>query len=218
MVAGKIDIGSMGDYPLLINGSRTQEFGDGHTKLIAATGYNLLGALNMVVVPPKSPAHTLADLRGKKISTSVGSAGHGTTVHALRDAGVSTDDVHIQNQAPAVGVSGLQSGAVDALGQFVAWPGQLVFTGQARLLYDGSALGLPTWHGVVVRESYADSHRDVVDGIPSRATGCDGLPARAPDGRGAEGRRRRRACRPRSSTSTTARAAWSPSTCRSRNP
>lgn len=162
MVAGKIDIGSMGDYPLLINGSRTQEFGDGHTKLIAATGYNLLGALNMVVVPPKSPARTLNDLRGKKISTSVGSAGHGTTVHALRDAGISTDDVHIQNQAPAVGVSGLQSGAVDALGQFVAWPGQLVFANQARLLYDGSALRLPTWHGVVVRESYADSNRSVV--------------------------------------------------------
>jgi NitT/TauT family transport system substrate-binding protein len=162
MVAGKIDIGSMGDYPLLINGSRTQEFGDGHTKLIAATGYNLLGALNMVVVPPGSPAHTLADLRGKKISASTGSAGHGTTVHALQNVGIGPDDVHLQNQAPAVGASGLQSGAVDALGQFVAWPGQLVFANQARLLYDGSALNLPTWHGVVVRESYADSHHDVV--------------------------------------------------------
>ncbi|WP_086842458.1 ABC transporter substrate-binding protein [Amycolatopsis kentuckyensis] len=162
MVAGKIDIGSMGDYPLLINGSRTQEFGDGHTKLVAATGYNLLGALNMVVVPPNSPAHTLADLRGKKISASIGSAGHGTTVHALQNIGIGTDDVHLQNQAPAVGASGLLSGSVDALGQFVAWPGQLVFANQARLLYDGSALNLPTWHGVVVRESYADAHHDVV--------------------------------------------------------
>ncbi len=162
MVAGKIDIGSMGDYPLLINGSRTQEFGDGRTKLIAATGYNLLGALNMVVVPPGSPARTLADLRGKKISASIGSAGHGTTVHALRNLGIGSGDVHLQNQAPAVGASGLLSGAVDALGQFVAWPGQLVFANQARLLYDGSALRLPTWHGVVVRESFADTHHDVV--------------------------------------------------------
>ncbi|HVW40249.1 MAG TPA: ABC transporter substrate-binding protein [Amycolatopsis sp.] len=162
MVAGKIDIGSMGDYPLLINASRTQQFGDGRTKLIAATGYNLLGALNMVVVPPHSPAHTLTDLRGKKISASAGSAGHGTTVHALEKAGVPANDVRIQNQAPAVGASGLQSGAVDALGQFVAWPGQLVFANQARLLYDGSALDLPTWHGVVVREAYAQQHQDVV--------------------------------------------------------
>jgi NitT/TauT family transport system substrate-binding protein len=207
MVAGKIDIGSMGDYPLLINGSRNQEFGDGHTKLIAATGYNLLGALNMVVVPPNSPAHTLSDLKGKKISASVGSAGHGTTVHALENAGIGVDQVHIQNQAPAVGVSGLQSGTVDALGQFVAWPGQLVFANQARLLYDGSALRLPTWHGVVVRESYADSQHDVVtEFLRAQRDATDYLHA-------TRWTRRRRSRRPRSSqrrssTSTTARAAW----------
>lgn len=116
MVAGKIDIGSMGDYPMLINGSRNQQFGDGRTKLISATGYNLRGALNMVVVSPGSGVRTLADLAGKKISASVGSAGHGTTVHALDRAGIR--DYRIQNQVPAVGASALQSGSVDALGQF----------------------------------------------------------------------------------------------------
>ncbi|MEV4315941.1 ABC transporter substrate-binding protein [Actinocrispum sp. NPDC049592] len=161
MVAGKIDIGSMGDYPMLINGSRNQQFGDGHTKLVAATGYNLRGALNMVVVGPKSSIHGLKDLAGKKISASVGSAGHGTTVHALDRAGVT--GFRIQNQVPAVGASALQSGSVDALGQFVAWPGQLVFAGQARLLYDGAALNLPTWHGVVVRERYANDHPQVLE-------------------------------------------------------
>jgi NitT/TauT family transport system substrate-binding protein len=163
MVAGKIDIGSMGDFPLLINASRTQEFGDGRTELVAATGYNLRGALNMVVVPPNSPAHTLADLRGRRISTSIGSAGNGTTVRALNQAGVDPDnDVQMINQDPAVGASALRAGAVDALGQFVAWPGQLVFAGQARLLYDGAALNLPTWHGVVVRQKYATANPDVV--------------------------------------------------------
>ncbi|MBB5893347.1 ABC transporter substrate-binding protein [Kutzneria kofuensis] len=163
MVAGKIDIGSMGDFPLLINASRTQEFGDGRTELVSATGYNLRGALNMVVVPPSSPAHSLTDLRGKRISTSIGSAGNGTTVRALSLVGVDSDrDVQMINQDPAVGASALRAGAVDALGQFVAWPGQLVFAGQARLLYDGAALNLPTWHGVVVRQKYATANPDVV--------------------------------------------------------
>ncbi|MFI9385411.1 ABC transporter substrate-binding protein [Kutzneria sp. NPDC052558] len=163
MVAGKIDIGSMGDFPLLINASRTQEFGDGRTALVSATGYNLRGALNMVVVPSSSPAHSLADLRGKRISTSIGSAGNGTTVRALSGLGLDPDrDVQMINQDPAVGASALRAGAVDALGQFVAWPGQLVFAGQARLLYDGAALNLPTWHGVVVRQKYAASNPDVV--------------------------------------------------------
>ncbi|MFC0544470.1 ABC transporter substrate-binding protein [Kutzneria chonburiensis] len=163
MVAGKIDIGSMGDFPMLINASRTQEFGDGRTALISATGYNLHGALNMVVVPVGSSAHSLGDLRGKRISSSIGSAGNGTTVRALTGVGVDPDsDVQMINQDPAVGASALRAGAVDALGQFVAWPGQLVFAGQARLLYDGAALNLPTWHGVVVRQKYASAQPDVV--------------------------------------------------------
>ncbi|MEV6606637.1 ABC transporter substrate-binding protein [Kutzneria sp. NPDC051319] len=163
MVAGKIDIGSMGDFPMLINGSRTQEFGDGRTSLISATGYNLRGALNMVVVPPSSPARSLSDLRGKRISSSIGSAGNGTTVRALSGLGIDPDnDVQMVNQDPSVGASALRAGAVDALGQFVAWPGQLVFAGQARLLYDGAALNLPTWHGVVVRQKYAAANPDVV--------------------------------------------------------
>lgn len=46
--------------------------------------------------------------------------------------------------------------------QFVAWPGLLVFQDQARLVYDGSALGVPTFHGVVVRQAYAKEHPDVL--------------------------------------------------------
>ena len=52
--------------------------------------------------------------------------------------------VTVENQQPSVGASALQSGNVAALAQFVAWPGQLVFAGQAKLLYDGAALNLPT--------------------------------------------------------------------------
>ncbi|WP_214321499.1 ABC transporter substrate-binding protein [Nonomuraea sediminis] len=160
MVAGKIDIGSMGDYPLLINASRTQSIESARTELISTTGYSLRGGLNMVVVPKDSPAKTLADLAGLKVSASVGSAGHGTLVQGLERAGVNAEVV---NQQPPVGASALESGAVQAYAQFVAWPGLLAFQGKARLLYDGSALDVPTFHGVVVRHAYAAEHPDVVD-------------------------------------------------------
>ncbi|MEU4746519.1 hypothetical protein AB0G02_39520 [Actinosynnema sp. NPDC023658] len=65
MLAGKVDIGSMGDFPLLINGSRAQQQGDDGTRMVSVTGYNPRGALNMVVVPPDSTPTTLADLAGK---------------------------------------------------------------------------------------------------------------------------------------------------------
>ncbi|HEX8865109.1 MAG TPA: ABC transporter substrate-binding protein [Lentzea sp.] len=157
MIAGKIDIGSMGDFPLLINGSRTQKQGDEGTRMVAVTGYNARGGLNSVVVPPSSPAKTLADLAGQKVSASVGSAGHGTLVRALGDTKVT-----VENQQPSVGASALQSGNVAALAQFVAWPGALVFAGQAKLLYDGAALNLPTLHGTVVRNPFAQQQPEVL--------------------------------------------------------
>ena len=73
MVAEKIDIGSMGDYPLLINGSKTQSNERAKTELVSVTGYSPTGALNMIVVPPGSTARNPTDLNGQKVSTSVGS-------------------------------------------------------------------------------------------------------------------------------------------------
>ena len=74
MLAEKIDIGSMGDYPLLINGSKTQANPHAATEMVSVTGYSAKGSLNMIVVQPNSAATSLNDLAGKKISASVGSA------------------------------------------------------------------------------------------------------------------------------------------------
>ncbi|MGW4118987.1 ABC transporter substrate-binding protein [Nocardia sp. NPDC004711] len=164
MVAEKIDIGSMGDYPLLINGSRTQASERSKTELVSITGYNPKGALNMVVVAPDSKAQSLNDLAGRKISASVGSAGHGTLVQALTRAGIDPKSgVEVLNQQPQIGSSALESGQVAALSQFVAWPGLLVFQNKARLLYDGAELNVPTFHGVVARRDYAAQHPEVLD-------------------------------------------------------
>ncbi len=164
MVAEKIDIGSMGDYPMLINGSKTQGNDRARTEIVSVTGYNPKGALNMVVVAPDSPARTLTDLAGKKVSASVGSAGHGTLVRALAQAGLDPKTgVEVLNQQPQVGASALESGQVQGLSQFVAWPGLLVFQNKAKLLYDGAALNYPTLHGVVVRRAYATEHPEVLD-------------------------------------------------------
>ncbi|MCA2265817.1 ABC transporter substrate-binding protein [Mycobacterium marseillense] len=163
MLAEKIDIGSMGDYPMLINGSKTQANPLARTEIVSVTGYNPKGALNMVVVTPDSGAKGLADLAGAKVSASVGSAGHGTLVRALcRACGGGACGVEVLNQQPQVGASALESGQVQALSQFVAWPGLLVYQGKAKLLYDGAELNLPTLHGVVVRRSYASAHPEVL--------------------------------------------------------
>ncbi|MCW8379461.1 ABC transporter substrate-binding protein [Streptomyces justiciae] len=163
MSAGKIDIGSMGDFPLLINAARGKQLGK-PTHLVSVTGYNLRGGLNTIVTAPDSKLATLTDLRGKKVSTSVGSAADGTLVRALQRAGLDPDkDIEKLNQQPAVGASALSAGSADALSQFVAWPGLLTYQGKAKALYDGAELNLPTFHGVTAREDFAQQRPTVLE-------------------------------------------------------
>ncbi|MGV9501968.1 ABC transporter substrate-binding protein [Streptomyces sp. NPDC003642] len=163
MTAGKIDIGSMGDFPLLINAARGKQL-DRPTRLVSVTGYNLRGGLNTIVTAPGSRLATLKDLKGKKVSTSVGSAADGTLVRALQRAGIDpTGDIEKLNQQPAVGASALTAGSTDALSQFVAWPGLLAFQGKAKAIYDGARLNLPTFHGVTAREEFAQERPAVLE-------------------------------------------------------
>jgi NitT/TauT family transport system substrate-binding protein len=163
MTAGKIDIGSMGDFPLLINAARGKQL-NRPTHLVSVTGYNLRGGLNTIVTAPDSELTSLEDLKGKKISTSVGSAADGTLVRALQRAGIDPDDdIQKLNQQPAVGASALSAGSADALSQFVAWPGLLAHQGKAKALYDGAELNLPTFHGVTAREDFAEDRPAVLD-------------------------------------------------------
>jgi NitT/TauT family transport system substrate-binding protein len=163
MTAGKIDIGSMGDFPLLINAARGKQLGK-PTRLVSVTGYNLRGGLNTIVTSPDSALGSLEDLRGKKVSTSIGSAADGTLVRALQRAGIDPDKgIEKLNQQPAVGASALAAGSADALSQFVAWPGLLTYQGKAKALYDGAQLDLPTFHGVTAREDFAKQRPAVLE-------------------------------------------------------
>ncbi|MDQ1068430.1 ABC transporter substrate-binding protein [Streptomyces canus] len=178
MTAGKIDIGSMGDFPLLINAARGKQLGK-PTRLVSVTGYNLRGGLNTIVTSPNSKLASLGDLKGKKVSTSVGSAADGTLVRALQRAGIDPDKgIEKLNQQPAVGASALSAGSTDALSQFVAWPGLLAYQGKAKALYDGAELDLPTFHGVTAREDFAKQRPTVLEAfLKAQAEATDYLNA-----------------------------------------
>ncbi len=163
MTAGKIDIGSMGDFPLLINAARGKQLGRPN-RLVSVTGYNLRGGLNTIVTAPSSKMTSLNQLEGKRVSTSVGSASDGLLARALRRSGIDPDKgVQKLNQQPAVGASALASGGADALSQFVAWPGLLAYQGKAKALYDGAQLNLATFHGVVASDDFAKRRPAVLE-------------------------------------------------------
>ncbi|MGE2718419.1 ABC transporter substrate-binding protein [Mycolicibacterium celeriflavum] len=162
MIATHVDIGSMGDYPLLTNGSKSQKYSDAETEFIATTGYSIRGSLNQVVVRSDHAAKDITDLEGQRVSTSLGSAGDGMFSTALQRNGIDKNAVRIVNQDPSVGASAIDGGQVDALAQFVPWPQLVIFRGQGRLLYDGGDNDVPTFHGVVARKMFADQQPDVM--------------------------------------------------------
>lgn len=164
MIAGRLEFGVMGDYPLIVNGARFQETGRMESRFIALTGYNLKGTGNGIVVPVNSAVQSLEDLADKEVSTPFGSAAWGMTLKALADAGLS-DKVGLRDQSPPVGVANIAAGRIDAHADFCPWSEVMEFRGTGRKIFDGSEADVPTFHGIVVREQYAAEYPEVVQAV-----------------------------------------------------
>ncbi|MBO6893108.1 MAG: ABC transporter substrate-binding protein [Roseibium sp.] len=161
MLANKLNIGVMGDYPLIVNGAKFQATDSLRTLYIAGTGYNLKGSGNAVVVPVDSDIYSLDQLKGKSVSTPVGSAAWGMLLKAMQDAGI-TEEVSLKNQSPAVGAANIAAGKIDAHSDFCPWSEIMEFRGTGRKIYDGSEAGVPYLHGVVVRQDFAEEYPEVI--------------------------------------------------------
>jgi NitT/TauT family transport system substrate-binding protein len=161
MMANNIQIGMMGDYPLLVNGATGQATGN-ETQLVAIIAYNAYGGGNGIVVHKDSPYFDLADLRGKNVSVPFGSAAHGMMLQSLQMHGLPTDFWNLVSQSPEVGSTNLQEKRIDAHGDFVPFAELLPFRGYARKIYDGAETKIPTFHGVVVRKDFGEKYPEVV--------------------------------------------------------
>ena len=163
MMADKLQIGGMGDYPLIINGYTFSRSPETRSELIAVAAYNLYGSGNGIVVNKASPYFTLRDLKGKVVSVPFGSAAHGMVLKALQEEGLPSDYFRLVSQSPEVGSTNLQEGRIDAHADFVPYAELLPHRGFARKIYDGVSTRLPTWHGVVVRVDFARKYPEIVD-------------------------------------------------------
>lgn len=162
MVANTLQIGMMGDYPLLVNGATFQAMPDARSRLIALIAYNADGAGNGLVVHKDSPYYELADLKGKKVSVPFGSAAHGMLLKAMEDRGWKSDYFELSSQSPEVGTSSLQEKRIDGHADFVPFAELLPYRGFARKIFDGVETKVPTFHGVVVRDDFAKKYPEFV--------------------------------------------------------
>ena len=162
MLANKLSFGVMGDYPLIVNGAKFQATNSLRSLYVSGTGYNLKGSGNAIVVPVSSNLYSIDDLKGKAVSTPVGSASWGMLLKAMQDAKIPTAGYQLKNQAPAVGAANIAASKIDAHADFCPWSEIMEFRGTGRKIYDGSETGIPYLHGVVVREDFAKEYPEVV--------------------------------------------------------
>ncbi len=162
MVAGKLQIGMMGDYPLLVNGATGQQNKGNETQLVAIIAYNAFGSGNGVVVHKDSPYYELADLKGKNVSVPFGSAAHGMMLQAMQERGWPANYWNLVSQSPEVGTTNLQEKKIDGHGNFVPFADLLPYRGFARKIFDGAETKIPTFHGVVVRKDFAEKYPEAV--------------------------------------------------------
>jgi len=162
MLAGKLDIGVMGDYPLLVNLARFQESHSLRSVVVSMTGYNMHGSGNSIVVPTDAPLHRFEDLKGKKVSVPFGSAAHGMLLKALMDRGLGQDFFTVINQSPPVGATSIQEKKIDAHADFCPWGELLEFKGFGRKIFDGSQTSIAYLHGAVIRKDFLDKHPEIV--------------------------------------------------------
>lgn len=164
MIAGKLDIGVMGDYPLIVNGAKFQATGHEESLYVAGTGYNLRGEGNGLIAPVRSDTYSLRNLKGKTVSTPVGSASWGMLLHALQDAGMA-GEVNIVDQSPAVGAANIAAGKIAAHADFCPWSELMQYRGTGRMIYNGVQTGVPYLHGIVVRKDFAEKYPEIVTAL-----------------------------------------------------
>ncbi len=162
MVAGRLDIGAMADFPGSLNGAAFDKAGKKSIFLNVLSG-STIGSGNGIVVPKNSPVQSFSELKGKTISVPFASTAHGLLLRAIKAQGWDPDrDVQIITQAPEIAGSALQAGKVDAHADFVPFADLFPYRGFARKIYDGAQSNAPTFHGSLVAADYAQKYPEIV--------------------------------------------------------
>jgi NitT/TauT family transport system substrate-binding protein len=181
MVAHKLDFGAMADFPSVLNGVAFKKQGE-RSVFLGPLSSSPTGGGNGLLVPLDSPVQSLRELKGKQISVPFGSTAHGMLLRAVHDLGWDPErDVTIVSQAPEVGGTFLKTGKIDAHANFVPFAELFPFRGFARKIYDGSTVGVPTEHGLLVTGAFADQHPELVVAFVKASLEADRLVRAEPE-------------------------------------
>lgn len=181
MVAGRLDIGAMADFPAVNNSVAFKKTGKESIFLSVLSG-STTGSGNGIVVPAGSKVTSIQELKGKTISVPFASTAHGLLLRAVAAQGWDPKkDVKIIAQAPEVAGPALKSNKIDAHADFVPFAELFPYQGFARKIYDGAQAKTPTFHGALASKSYAQQYPEIIQAYLRATIEADQLIRKEPE-------------------------------------
>ncbi len=156
MASGDVLLAELGSSPFAIGATQGVEFE-------AFMLDYVIGESESLIVRNGAGINELADLKGKRVATPIGSTAHFSLMGALKHAGIGENDLTIMGMPPDQITAAWQQSAIDAA--FV-WP-----PAQTEILKTGSRLvgadkvaewGYPTFNVWVVNKKFAADNKDAL--------------------------------------------------------
>ncbi|WP_207281954.1 ABC transporter substrate-binding protein [Pseudomonas sp. FW300-N2F2] len=132
--AGAVDIGALGDAPYVF------ALGAGAPIKVVSIVHAKGRYTTAILAPKDSPLNNASDLKSKRIVTTRGSIGHFLAIKALRDAGLSTQDVQFIYLLPSESRILLDNGSADAWSTWDPYTTISTTQNQAKVLASGETL------------------------------------------------------------------------------
>lgn len=161
MAGGKIQISFLGDMPSLLNGVLGLTQANYRSVFLAFDGKGVEGHNQAILVPKNSDIQTIGDLKGKTVSTPIGSSAHRLLLESLRQVNL-VDQVTIVDQSVTVGMQSIEQNKIAAHSTWEPYPSLMQFKDIGRVLQFGEQTKIDYLAGVVANLDWAKANEPYV--------------------------------------------------------
>lgn len=163
--SGQLDVGILGDYPLLLSAVQLEHPEAQKTRLVSFVSSNPDGSCNAVIVPNQSSLQSIEDLRGRVIAVPFNSSAHSMVMRSLQAANLLSDVYLAALEHPnSAETFEFPIHLADSYAHFAPFHDVACRQGKFRYLSDQRLESLPVFYGVVVRTELAERYPEVVIG------------------------------------------------------
>jgi len=159
----RLDIGVLGDYPLLLSAIHPDRASVPNTRLVSFVSSNPDGSCNAIVVPRQSDLVSIEDMQGRVIAVPFNSSAHSMVMRSLHYSQL-LDKVQLTslNHLNKSGAFNLPDPRADGYAHFAPFHDLACRKGKFRYLLENELKRLPAFYGVVVSGALAENHPEIV--------------------------------------------------------